>query len=104
MVSTQDIRYVPEIRLYVVYYIDLSTYKTFANTCMLDFLKVSGHVLSSFEIICAMMHLPSINTTLERLFLMLLCRFFCFYKAGIAASQTRLMLTWLKENIMNKVF
>ena len=30
--------------------------------------------------------------------------FFCFYKAGIAASQTRLMLTWLKENIINKVF
>ena len=67
-------------------------------------LQRSDHVLSSFEIICVMMHLPSINTTLERLFLMLLCRFFCFYKAGIAASQTRLMLTWLKENIINKVF
>ena len=45
---------------------------------LLEFAKVSGHVLSSFEIICAMMHLPSINTTLERLFLMLLCRFSVF--------------------------
>ena len=63
----------------MVYYIDESI-KTFSNECMLEFMKVSGHVLSSYEIICAMMHLPSINTTLERLFLMLLCRFFCFYK------------------------